>query len=191
MESDWEIEIGGAAPVIDASWAGFEDLRLFPQRANGLPETQQLPGLGEALVRLNADASPVWTSKCDVWQLEEWDGDELDAPFGSALDGVACYIDLLPRQDEHWDDVARVAAWCKALCAAIRGVSLRSCRLDLVIRRALISKDGQNRLGVTAYLSACGPDRDSASEALQAALGAFASSIAARPSAANEASKLQ
>ena len=191
MESDWEIEIGETAPVIDASWAGFEDLRLSPQRASTLPEAQQQPGLAEALVWLNAGTSPVWTSKCDVWQLEEWDADELDAPSGSAREGVACYIDLLPGQDEYWGDVARAEAWCKGVCGSIRSLAVRSCRVDLVIRRALISQDGRNRIGVTAYLSACGPDRDTANAALQTALGAFAGAIAPPPSAAEQASKLQ
>jgi hypothetical protein len=188
MESDWEIEIGGAAPVIDALWSGFEDLRASAERANALSEVQQLPGLAEVLVRLNGVTSPVWTSKCDVWPLEEWDADELDAPMESALEGVACYIDLLASQEEYWGDLARAEAWCKGVCSVIREAPLRSCRLDLVIRRALISQDGRNGLGVTAYLSACGPDRGAANEALQAALDAFASLVASMPSAAERAS---
>jgi hypothetical protein len=30
MEADWEFEVGGDAPVIDALWPGFVDLRLSP-----------------------------------------------------------------------------------------------------------------------------------------------------------------
>ena len=40
MEADWEIEIGGDAPVIEAHWFGFVDLRIEPSRANELPETR-------------------------------------------------------------------------------------------------------------------------------------------------------
>ena len=46
MEADWEMEIGGSAPVIDAFWAGFEDLRRSPEMAGALPETKKLSGLG-------------------------------------------------------------------------------------------------------------------------------------------------
>ena len=67
MEADWEIEIGGGAPIIEAHWSGLVDLRVNPERARLLPEAQQLPALCHALVRLNAPASPVWTSKCDVF----------------------------------------------------------------------------------------------------------------------------
>ena len=27
MEADWEVEVGGGAPVIEAFWPGFVDLR--------------------------------------------------------------------------------------------------------------------------------------------------------------------
>ena len=178
MEADWEMEIGGRAPVIDASWAGFEDLRRSPEMAGALPETKKLSGLASALVRLNADTSSVWTSKCDVWELDELDPDELDAPIGSAVNGIACYIDLLPRRYGDWADPVRAEEWCKGICASIRTIPLGSCRLDLVIRHALIALDDRNTLGITACLSACGPNRGAASVALQSALAVFAGSIA-------------
>ena len=33
MEADWEFEVGGDAPVIEARWPGFVDLRRNPERA--------------------------------------------------------------------------------------------------------------------------------------------------------------
>jgi hypothetical protein len=178
MEADWEMEIGGSAPVIDTSWTGFEDLRRSPERASALPETQELSGLAEALVRLNADTSSVWTSKCDVWELEELDPDELDAPIGSAVSGIACYIDLLPRRDGDWADPVQAEEWCKSICSSIRAIPLGACRLDLIIRCAVIAPDDRNGLGVTAYLSACGPNRGAATVVLQSALAVFAGSVA-------------
>jgi hypothetical protein len=178
MEADWEMEIGGSAPVIDAFWTGFEDLRRSPERASALSETQELSGLAEALVRLNGDTSSVWTSKCDVWELEELDPDELDAPIGSAENGIACYIDLLPRRDGDWAEPVQAEAWCKGICESIRAIPLGACRLDLVIRRAVFAPDDRSGLGITAYLSACGPNRGAATVVLQSALAAFAVSIA-------------
>jgi len=110
MEADWEVEIGGAAPVIDACWPGFVDLRFHPRvppdayltRARELMESANLPNLPEALVRLNglnSSRSPIWTSKCDVWPVLDpanLDAVELDAPQQDATFGWACYIDLLP-----------------------------------------------------------------------------------------------
>ena len=112
MEADWEVEIGGDAPVIDACWDGFVDLRLDPRtdssplpdtylkRAQGLAESANLPGLSEALVQLNGLHSPAWTSKCDVWPIldtADIDADELDAPQEDATFAWACYIDLVPH----------------------------------------------------------------------------------------------
>ena len=108
MEADWEVEIGGGAPIIDACWDGFVDLRFDPRtrlgaflkQAQDLPESANLPTLAEALVRLNSPRSPVWTSKCDVWPVldaADIDADELDAPQEDAIVAWACYIDLVPH----------------------------------------------------------------------------------------------
>ncbi len=32
MEADWEFEVGGDAPVIEAHWPGFVDLRQNPEQ---------------------------------------------------------------------------------------------------------------------------------------------------------------
>ena len=54
MEADWEVEIGGGAPVIDACWEGFVDLRETPNEAFHFSEAQQLIVLAEVLKTLNA-----------------------------------------------------------------------------------------------------------------------------------------
>ena len=181
MEADWEVEVGAGPPAIEAQWPGFVDLRLHPERAWQLPEAAQLPALAEVLAKLNAAASPVWTSKCDLWQvvdLAEFDPDELDAPPGCSAHAMGCYIDLLPRGDRRWELPATVAAGCKRLCGLLRAVPLRCCRVDFVIRRAFIALDltgpAPMDLGITAYLTACGPSAAEAAQTLQAALEAFA-----------------
>ncbi len=179
MEADWEFEVGGDAPVLSAGWPGFVDLRLTPERAGDLPEAAQLPGLAAALKRLNARNSPVWTSKCDFWETPEPDGfdsDELDAPPGSAEHVVSCYLDLLPRSGHEWSDPHRTEAACKELCRLLGQVALRSCRVDLVVRSALITPDHLS-LGITAYLTACGATLAEAKGALEGALAAFADAL--------------
>jgi len=184
MEADWEVEVGGgatvpAAPVIEALWPRFVDLRTIPKRAWQLPEAVQLPAMAETLIRLNAVASPVWTSKCDFWPEVtpgEFDPDELDAPPGSATHAAACYIDLLPRGHHQWHTPAQAADWCKGLCSGMRTVPLRCCRVDLVVRQALISP-GRMDLGITAYLTACGPSPAEAKAGLKNALAAFADAL--------------
>jgi hypothetical protein len=180
MEADWEVEIGGQAPVIDAHWTGFIDLRLAPQRAWQLPEAAQLPALADTLLRLNSSSSPVWTSKCDVWRPDTFDPDELDAPPGERNCAVACYIDLLPRagpsSDQPWPDPEQAVAACKTLCARLRAAALRCCRADLIVRQASIAP-GRLDLGVTAYFTACGSTPAAAAAALAFALAAFVDSL--------------
>jgi hypothetical protein len=179
MEADWEFETGGEAPVIDAAWAGFVDLRLDPERARELAETEQFPALGAVLTNLNGASSPVWTSKCDVWPLVDaagWDADELDAPSERATHAMGSYIDLLPANGQHWTAPEMAADACKRLCSRIHSVPLRCCRVDLVIRRAIVAPE-RMELGITAYLTACGASAAEAAQALGAALDAFADAV--------------
>ena len=178
MEADWEIEIGGDAPVIDAHWSGLVDLRTEPERTRQLSETHQLPGLAEALIRLNARNSPVWTSKCDVFVPDHFDPDELDAPIADALLARVCYVDLLSREEERWDSVDAVASACRGICDRLRSIPVRACRTDLVIRRAILVS-GVETCGVTAYITAAGRDERSAAITLAAALAAFADATVA------------
>ena len=186
MEADWEIEIGPGAPLIDANWPGFVDLRFDPrlpsgtllQRARNLAEAADLPALAETLVRLNSQHSPVWTSKCDVWLVDadEIDPYELDASPQEAQSAWACYIDLLPRSDQLWITPEMAAASCKALCARLHAIPLsacRACRIDLIVRLAVIAPDLQDH-GVTAYLTACAATAAAAKQRLAQTLAAFA-----------------
>jgi hypothetical protein len=200
LEADWEFEVGGAAPIIDALWPGFVDLRWTPQSAPDraalvftLPEAAQLPCLAGTLKKLNAEHSPVWTSKCDFWpalQAGEFDADEMDAPAGSFAHAVGCYIDLLPRIDQppqsdqqpradlQWSCPDAIASSCRDLCTRLHSFPLRCCRVDLIVRRAQIHPGhldmGQLDLGLTVYFAACGPTPTEAVHTLEAALAAFA-----------------
>jgi hypothetical protein len=186
MEADWEFEIGADAPIIDACWPGFVDLRWIAQsgpdlraRVHGLPEAVQLPSLAVALERLNSDHSPVWTSKCDFWpalQPGDFDADELDAPTGNFTHAAGCYIDLLPKSDRRWTHPRMAAAVCKNWCALLHALPLRSCRVDLIIRRAVIAPDLTDA-GITAYFTACGSVSAEASQTLDAALAAFVDAL--------------
>jgi hypothetical protein len=179
MEADWEFEVGSGAPVIEARWPGFIDLRLHPGRAHELSETAGLPALADALQSLNSNPSPVWTSKCDVWPVlrpEHFDADEMAAPTGRALHAMACYLDMLPRKEGSWDLPAQAEAACRKWCAAFHAVPLSCCRVDLVIRRAFVSEDRES-LGITAYLTACGAKPVEARGSLEGALRALVGGV--------------
>jgi hypothetical protein len=189
MEADWEIEIGGEGPIIDACWQGFVDLRSKPERVRELSEVRQLPALGNMLLRINGSDSPVWTAKCDVWSVDAFDRFELDAPDGF-LRAVACYVDLLPRSDQQWVYPKMAITSCEKICERLRAVSLRGCRLDLIIRRAVIVP-GTLDLGITAYLIGCGVTQADAVVQLESALAVFADSVLPEAFTTSGRSKLQ
>jgi hypothetical protein len=172
MEADWEVEIGGDAPVIEANWRGFVDIREQPERVREIAETKILPGLATVLLRLNKSQSPTWTCKTDVFTPDNVDPDELGAKRDEAQFTIACYIDLLWRSDEVWNSVSRAERHCRELCRQMHEIPLQCCRIDLVVRRALVSDE--NSLGATVYFTACGRTSSDARERLAECLSAFA-----------------
>ena len=176
MEADWEIELGGGAPIIEACWSGFVDLRSNPENAFKLPEALLLPALAPVLVRLNSSESSLYTAKSDIWPITEIDPIEFDARPASAMHGLAAYIDCLHRNPQFWSDPHNAIAWCKKFCAALKAVALRCCRIDLVIRNAITAPE-MDSIGITAYLAACGSTDDAARIQLGAVLDAFADSV--------------
>lgn len=192
MQADWEIEIGGDAPVIDACWPGFVDLRGDPGAAARLPEVKGLPLLAEMLARLNGASSPVWTAKCDVWRPERdaWDGDELDGSGTSAVEALACYIDLLPRSLEGRPEPDSAVQSCRKLCKRLEEIPIRCCRVDLIVRSARIERETFT-YGTTAYLTACGATLDEAGLVLGNALKALTEIICTMAPATTGRTKLQ
>jgi hypothetical protein len=190
MEADWEFEVAADAPVIDAAWSGLVDLRQDPKRAAELPEVRALPELAEILRRLNDSASPVWTAKCDVWDPGVVDADELDAARELAQHALACYIDLLPAGGQAWSEPEDAAAWCRGVCDRLHARPQRQCRVDLVVRRAVLAANDES-LGITVYVTGCGATAAEAAEASGSALRGFADALQARPHVAADELKLQ
>jgi len=188
MESDWEIEIGVGAAVIDAAWEGYIDLRADSNRVADVGETAQFPALSDALIRLNSPSSPVWTAKCDLWPVEAFDADEMNADRDTATLALGCYIDLLPSNVQMFSTVDAAADWCGRLCRQLRPRHARQCRADAVLRRAFLTPESVG-LGVTTYLTACGSTRTEAATVLSNALALLVDSVLAIGPSGSEASK--
>jgi len=195
MEADWEIEVGGATPIIDALWTGFIDLRRQPERVGEIAEAASFPALSRLLLCLNGVRSPLWTSKCDLW---EPDAAEL-AIGGAVADGpragLACYIDMLPHEGmvfAHWQ---QAEAFCRewvtklAMKSPAQGSTslgaLPENRVDLIVREAIAGE--AEEFGITAYIGATGQDKTAATEALAIALADFADAIPTDAPPAKEA----
>jgi hypothetical protein len=172
MEADWEIEIGPGAPVIDACWPDFVDLRESPDRVSEIAEAAQVPALANTLIQLNRDPSTWWTSKCDLWIPEEFDPDEMNASSEDAPSAIACYIDLLPRETQIFPSIESAEAHARSIVARLKPCTAACCRIDLIVRSAALPQT--TGFGITAYITGCGATSDAAETTLAAALKALA-----------------
>jgi hypothetical protein len=188
MEADWEVEVGGGAPVIEALWAGFVDLRHSPERIAEIAEVAAFPALAGMLLALNAPGSPVWTAKCDLWEPEAVASAGPNSPASAAL---ACYVDVLPLEGRVFAQWQQAEAFCREWVARLALIALPECRVDLVIRQAIAGP--AEGFGITAYLSAegRGRDRSAVSAALEAAMIACAGALPSAAPTEAAASKLQ
>lgn len=170
MEADWEVEVGGGAPVIDALWsgldgaAGFVDLRAHPERIGEIEEAVNCVPLAKLLLALNAAQSPVWTTKCDVWEQESG--------------ALAIYLDVLPLAGGVFAELRQAEDFCRHVVRQLESAENGAVGIvELVIRQAIAGeKDG---FGVTVYLNA------QSLEALAATLAGFADTVAGWKPAAN------
>jgi hypothetical protein len=188
MEADWAVEIGAGASVIDALWVGFIDLRQEPDRVGEIRETRDLPALADALVRINGVSSSLWTAKCDVWLLEEFDPDEMDARADASV-ARACYVDLLPRAGLVFREWKEAEEWARVVATRLCQVVCPCCRVDLIVRQSLAGN--QDGFGVTAYIAGCGVDSDAATHALSAALAVLVDILMASPTGPGTQETLQ
>jgi|SRR5579859_2847933 len=175
MNADWEVEIGGDAPVIEALWPGFIDLRAHPERVSEIAETAVFPPLAVLLKSLNAPDSTLWTSKCDVWE-----------PDPAA---IALYVDILPCEGSVFAQRQQAEAFCRELVGRLAGLGTHDCSVDLVIRQAIAGE--AVGFGITAYLSASGSDRSQAASLLATSLAGFSDALPRVSPPAKPGSRLQ
>lgn len=183
MEADWEMEIAPDAPIVDASWQGYVDLRNDPEAAAALPEAQQFPALSKVLQRLNVPAtthsstatSHFWTAKCDVWIPESFDSDEMEAGPAESSAALACYIDLIPVEQAIFGSLPDLDSRARKIVSRLHAMPHRCSRIDLVLRQALHS--GCSGFGITAYIVACGSGAPAAERTLEVALDALVQAI--------------
>ena len=84
------------------------------------------------LVKLNAANSPVWTSKTDVFTPEQsirtnWMRLRIEVDRA-----IACYIDLLPRNEQNWNDLMKAEDGVRSFAQGCGRIGLSCCRVDIV-----------------------------------------------------------
>ncbi len=134
-----------------------------------MPEAVQFPALAQVLQQLNVAASPVWTSKCDLWphlEADEFAPDEWMRP-GMRLRHRRLHRPVAQGAIDNGPSLP-LPLHAK-LMHLLHEVRCGCCRVDLVIRRAFITPELMG-FGITAYLTSCGQSEDEAAVAFQAAL---------------------
>jgi len=172
MEADWSVEIGADLPTIVVPWEGFVDLRRDPLLATGLNETAKSPSLAQALIKLNQETSPVFTSKCDLWLLsaDEIDPLEFDAEKVDAQQGVACYIDIIARSLALFASFPAHEVWARSATERMRGIRMPQTHTELVVRPSIVN--GRDGYALTLYVASCGATEGIAQSVFRAALKA-------------------
>jgi hypothetical protein len=187
MEADFEVQVGGGAPVIDALWEGFVDLRRSPERVYEISEAAVFPALAQALLALNDIDAPLWTAKCDVWDPHAAALQEPEPGLSASPEphhaALACYIDLLPRSSvvfASWKDAENFCRkWVARLDEEEPVGPTHNATLDLIVRQALAGD--REGFGITAYLGVVADYRAGAEEALAAALKLFVAACPSHP----------
>jgi hypothetical protein len=192
MLSDWTVECGADDPVLVVPWSDpndpnrhFIDLRENPYDIDWLEEAVQYPALLHALRALNAPRSPVFTAKCDAWQIPS---DELE-PLRLELDlipedtpaGLASYIDLIWRErsifvsfHHHEQIMHRIQRLAEPLLHPFSA-------LECVLRPALVDLAGpQEGFAISLYVKAIGHDPSAAEQHWGTALAEIATLLRGR-----------
>ncbi|QNI37470.1 hypothetical protein [Edaphobacter albus] len=182
MLSEWSAECGHDDPVLVVPWSDpenpgrrFIDLRENPYDLDWLEEAAEHPPLLHVLRALNAPRSPVYTAKCDVWQMNDSEVDllrvELDLIPEDVSNGLVSYIDLIWRErsifaslhqhEQLMDRIVRLAAPLEHSYAA----------LECILRPAMVDFSGpQEGFAVSLYIKAVGHSLEAAKEHWAAAL---------------------
>jgi len=150
MDAEWSVAAAADDPVLIVPWSSstdeagaerfeearvqhFIDLRADPARIDDIPEAAHWPELRTALLQLNAANSPVFTAKCDAWELSE---EERQLDFGPVANGIGAYIDILPLQIETYRSLSAQIAMARRLTASVRPLPPPDARLDCILRPA-------------------------------------------------------
>ena len=190
MLADWSVECGADDSVLVVPWSAasdertspdlgpsFIDLRENPYDLDQIPETEQHPALAHALRALNANRSPVFTAKCDAWEM---DGEEfaslhllLLAEAADLTHGFTSYIDLIWRERPLFVSFHQHEQLLHRLIRHAEPLDLPYAALECTLRSALVDLTGpQEGFALTLYVKALGHDAADAyrnwSEALAA-----------------------
>jgi hypothetical protein len=194
MLADWSAECSADAPTLVVPWsdpvsgARFVNLRAEPYDLAEIPEADRFPALGRALRSLNATRSPFFTAKCDAWALGPDDADqlaafalELDLDATEARSGFASYIDLLSRERKVFASAHQQTDRLDRLVRRASRLPHGETSVQFVLRPAMLDLNGAlEGFAITLYVTAIGPEPESARVRWAAALDDLVTLLRAR-----------
>jgi hypothetical protein len=181
MLTDWSALCSSEDPVLVVPWSdparnvSFVDLRNNPYDFDSVPETVQYPPLLQALRALNATRSPVFTAKCDVWNINAIELEHLRLELGVAeaesRRGVGSYIDLLWREKSRFGSAAHQQQWIGRLLRLASQLEHPAAALECVLRPAFLDfETPQEGFAISVYVKAVGSDEGGATVTWASAL---------------------
>lgn len=187
MLVEWSVESSADDPVLVVPWSDpadptgnrrFIDLREDPYELDHLEEAAQYPALMHALRALNAARSPVFTAKCDAWQLDAEELEHLrlnlDVTSDEAPAGFTSYIDILWRERSVFASFHQQEQLLHRLTRHSAPLDHSYAMVDCIIRPALVDLTGpQEGFAVSLYVKALGHDQQTAEENWASALDAI------------------
>lgn len=191
MLAEWSVECAAEDPVLVVPWkdpggkCAFVDLRANPYDFDFIPEAEQHPPLMQALRALNAARSPVFTAKCDAWEME---ADELetlwlllDLSAGDSAAGFASYIDLVHRERSIFTSFPQQEQMLRRLTRLASTLHHPYAALECVLRPAILDLDGPAQgYACSLYLKSVGHDQAAAEWEWARALEAVVALIRSR-----------
>jgi hypothetical protein len=173
MLAEWEVECGAEDPVLVIPWkdpdgsCAFVDLRANPYDFDHIPEAEQYPQLMQALRALNATRSPVFTAKCDVWQIDAEDRasllENLDIDCADVSVGIASYIDIVARERSRFTSFHQQEQLLRRLTRLACALDHTAAVMECVLRPALVDFGApQQGYAISLYVKAVGIDIASA-----------------------------
>ncbi|MBS1814215.1 MAG: hypothetical protein JSS87_05015 [Acidobacteria bacterium] len=181
MLTEWSAECGADDPVIEVPWTSpdgalrWTDLRTDPHAVDEITEADEYPALLAALRALNASRSPVYTSKCDVWEMDADELAHLRADLlleeDVATAGITSYIDIVVADRTTFASRHQAEQLMHRIDRMAGELPHSLAKLELVLRPAVVDFDAvQEGYAITLYVKGCGVDIFEANERWSAAL---------------------
>ena len=194
MRGEWSAECRADDPVLVVPWSDpddstgtchFIDLRENPYDLDLIPEAELHPPMMQALRALNGGRSPVFTAKCDAWEM---DAEELPAlqmnlelTPSEAPCGFMSYLDVLWRERALFVSLHHQQQRLDRLIRLLEPLDHPYAAAECVLRPALVDLAGpQEGFALSLYVKALGADTAEAYAHWSLALEAVVATVRGR-----------